>query len=144
MLIYAVYFSSRPDISLYNSNISNVDSLMHNNSDCKFLILGDYNFTNVNWVSLNNVATPNLSNVNNFYFNFLAGFSYLNLLQFNLVYNHSGSLLDLVFCNINYVNVFSVICPHVPLYRMYYPALLIKLSILFLKLLTIRNKFMTS
>lgn len=71
-----------------------------------------------------------LKNVNNLNSEILAGFSYLNLSQLNLVYIRSGSLLDLVFSNANNINVSSVICPLVPLDTMYRPALLIQSSVI--------------
>lgn len=62
------------------------------------------------------------------YSNILAGFSYLNMLQCNLIYDRYGSFLNLVFSNVKNVNVSQVTCPLVPLDRMYYPVLSIKIS----------------
>jgi len=92
---------------------------MQNNSNCNFLILGDYNLPNVNWFPYNNIATTNLSTVNNFEANILDSFSCINMSQFNLIYNHSGSLLDLVFSHVNNASVSSETCPLVPLDQMY-------------------------
>lgn len=93
-------------------------------------MLGDYKLPNIQWISVNNNIIPNLSNVNNFDSIILTSLSYLNLSQQNLIYNRSGSMLDLFFSNINNVSVSSVTYPLVPLDYMYHPALLIKISVL--------------
>lgn len=51
-------------------------------------------------------------------------------MQFNLIYNRSGSLLDLVFCNVFDINVTNEIHTLLPLDSMYHPALSVELPIL--------------
>lgn len=113
---------------------------MYNKPYSKFLILGDYNLPNIRWISINNNVIPNLSNVNNYNSNILNSLSYTNLIQHNLVYNRAGSMLDLVFSNINNVSVSSVVYPLVPLDRMYHPALLTKISVLLSKPLNYKEQ----
>lgn len=84
-LVSAVYFPPTTDMNVSNKYIYSIDNLLSNNSRSKFLIFGDYNLPNINWQSYNG----------SFEFYLIAGFSYLNLRQFNLIHNHSGSLLDL-------------------------------------------------
>lgn len=48
--------------------------------------------------------------------------------------------MDLVFSNVNNVNVFQVTCPRVPLDCIYHPTLLIKLSVLFLEFLDYKEQ----
>lgn len=76
-----------------------------------FLVLGEYNLTNVNWVSNNRKIIPRLSNNNLYESNIISALSYVNLMQNNLIHNSSGSLLDLVFSNIVNVNVSSETSP---------------------------------
>lgn len=140
LIIGSVYIPPRSDIEYYVIHNNEIDNIMCNNSNSKFLIIGDYNLPNIKWVSTYNYATPNLLNLSNVDSNILAGFSYLNLLQYNLVYNRSGSLLDLVFSNADNVNVSSVIYPLIPLDQMYHPALLIKLSVMFIESLDYKEK----
>lgn len=101
LIIGSVYIPPRSCIEHYNVHINVIDNIMYNNSNSKILIVGDYNLPNVKWTSNNKHVTPNLLHLSNQNSNILAGFSYLNLLQYNLVYNCSGSLLDLVFSNID-------------------------------------------
>lgn len=103
---------------------------MYNKCNYKFLILGDCNLLNIQWISLNNKAIPNLSNIHNFNSNILTSFLYINIMQYNLVYNSSDSMLDLVFSNINNGSVSSVIYPLVPLDRMFHLEFLTKISII--------------
>jgi hypothetical protein len=63
-------------------------------------------------------------------FNVLVNLSYLNLIQFNLIYNRSGSLLDLVLSNV--VNEDHML---LPLDSMYHLALTIELHIFSFKYL---------
>lgn len=95
----------------------------------KFLVLGDYNLTNVNWVSNNRKIIPRLSNNNLYETNIISALSYVNLMQNNLIHNSSGSLLDLVFSNIVNVNVSSEASPLVPLDYKFHPALKITLPL---------------
>lgn len=110
-----MYFPPRSDLNVYNSHVNVIDYLMCTYYNDKFLVLGDYNLTNVNWVTNNHKIIPRLSNNNCYESNIISLLSYVNLMQYNLVYNSSGSLLDLVFSNIFNVNVISETSPLVPL-----------------------------
>ena len=118
LIIGTVYLPPRSDIAVYNNHFDLLDNLMSNNPNSKFLILGDYNLPNIQWITVNNNIIPDLSNVNNFNSNILTSLSYINLTQHNLVYNRSGSMLDLVFSNINNVIVSPVMYPLVPIDQM--------------------------
>lgn len=61
--------------------------------------------------------------------------SFQNLIQFNLIYNRSGSLLDLVLSNVFNINVGNENSTLLPLDSMYHPALTIELPILSFKYL---------
>lgn len=57
----------------------------------------------------------------------LTHLSYLNLIRYNLKYNYSVSLLDLVFSNLFNINVFNENHTLPPLDSMHHPALTIEL-----------------
>ncbi|KAL4083887.1 hypothetical protein QTP88_029203 [Uroleucon formosanum] len=124
-----VYFPPRSDLNLYNSHVNVIDNLKSKYYNDKFLVLGDYNLTNVNWVINNQEIIPRFSNNNLYESNILSALSYVNLMQNNLIHNSSGSLLDLVFSNIVNVNVTSETSPRVPLDYKYHPALKITLPL---------------
>lgn len=107
---------------------------MQNNSNYKFLILSDYNLPNIQWVSVNNSITPNLFNTNNFDSSILASLLYVELTQHSLIYNNSGSLLDLVLSNINNINVSSVMHSLVLIDHIYHTAWFVKTSVLLFEL----------
>lgn len=108
LLVQCIY--NRVRILLYIIIISMlyIIAYTYNKSNSNVLILGDYNFPNIQQISVNNSVINNVSKVNNLYLNIL-----INILtQHNLVYNRLSSMLYLVFS-----------C-------MYHPALLIKISVL--------------
>jgi hypothetical protein len=74
--------------------------LLNTNCSSKFLIFVDYNLPNINyinWQSVSGSIVPVGAHAGSFESNVLAHLSYLNLMQFNLIYNGSGLLLDFVF-----------------------------------------------
>ena len=60
LIVGSVYFPPRSDLNMYNSHVNVIDTLMVNNHNDKFLVLGDYNLTNVNWVINNHKIIPKL------------------------------------------------------------------------------------
>ncbi|XP_060861783.1 uncharacterized protein LOC132938784 [Metopolophium dirhodum] len=129
LIVGSVYFPPRSDLNLYNSHVNVIDNLMSKYYNDRFLVLGDYNLTNVNWVSNNRKIIPRLSNNNLYESNIISALSYVNLMQNNLIHNSSGSLLDLVFSNIVNVNVSLETSPLVPLDYKFHPALKIPLPL---------------
>lgn len=95
--------------------------LNDNNCRSKFLIFGDYNLPNFNLKS--GSIVPTVARAGSLESSVLAHISYLNFMQFNLIYNCCRSLLDLVFSNMFNINVINEIQPLLPLVPMYHPAL---------------------
>lgn len=97
--------------------------LNNNNRRSKFLIFGDYNLPNINWQSVNgSIIVPTVARAGSLESIVLAHLSYLNFMQFNLIYNRFESLLDLVLSNMFNINVINEIHPLLLLDSMYHTA----------------------
>jgi hypothetical protein len=135
LVIGAVYIPSAFDINVYDIHFNTVDVLLNTNCSSTFLIFGDYNLPNINWKSIYDSIVPMGARADSIESNVLAHLSYLNLMQFNLIYNPSGSLLDLVLSNVFNINVVNEDHTLLPLDSIYHPALTIELPILSFKYL---------
>lgn len=130
LIVDAVYFPLGSDIGFYNLHVESLENLLYSHSSSKFLILGDYNLPVINWSLTNNKILPQLFNISSHDSNILSSISPTNLIQFYLLFNRMGSLLDLVFSNVSNVIVSSAANSLVPLDYKYYPALDISLLVL--------------
>ncbi|KAF0694325.1 Reverse transcriptase domain-containing protein, partial [Aphis craccivora] len=135
LVIGAVYIPPASDINVYDIHFNAIDVLLNNNYHSKFLIFGDYNLPNISWKSVNGSIVPSGARAGSLESNVLAHLSYLNLMQFNLIYNRSGSLLDLIFSNVFDINVINENHTLLPLDSMYHPALSLELPVLSFKYL---------
>lgn len=118
MVIGAVYipYPTKELLSLHSQDICAIQERL---GDVSFVMTGDYNLPNHDWA-----AEPEDTSFAPQFFNDLA---LLNLVQFNSVPNIFGSLLDLVFSNLNFVKVQCNIDPLLPLDD-FHPALLLELT----------------
>jgi len=116
LIVGSVYFPPRSNLYLYNSHVNVIDNLTSKHYNDKFLVLGDYNLTNVNWLINNHKVIKYESNI-------LFALPYVNLMQNNLIHNSFGSLLDLVSSNFVNVNVTSETSSLVPLDYKYHNTL---------------------
>jgi len=130
LVIGAVYIPPASDINVYDIHFNAIDVLLNNNCHSKFLIFGDYNLPKISWQSVNGSIVASGARAGSLESDVLAQLSYLNLMQFNLIYNRSGSLLDLIFSNVFDINVINDNHTLLPLDSMYHPALSVELPIL--------------
>jgi hypothetical protein len=110
-------------------HIDSIDSVLCDSYNSKFLAIGDYNLSVINWQLVVNKINPQLFNISSTKSNILSCLSRSNLMQYNLIYNRVCSLLDLVFSNVHNINVSSTIYSLVPLDYNYHPALNISLPV---------------
>jgi hypothetical protein len=135
LIIGAVYIPPASDINVYDIHFNTIDVLLKENCNSKLLICGDYNLSNIKWQSVNGSVVPVSASVGSLESNVLARLSFQNLIQFNLIYNRSGSLLDLVLSNMFNINIANENSTLLPLDSIYHPALTIELPILSFKYL---------
>jgi len=135
LVIGAVYIPSAFNINVYDIHFNAIDVLLNNNCHSKFLIFGDYNLPNISWQTVNGSFAPSGARARSLESNVLAHLSNLNLMQFNLIYNRSGSLLDLIFSNVFDINVINENHTLLPMDSMYHPALSFELPVLSFKYL---------
>jgi len=112
--LYALYIPPNSDLHVYNLHVDSIDSVLCNNSNSKFLAIGDYNLPGINWQFIGSKIKPQLFNISSIKSNILSCLSRSNLMQYNLIYNRTGTLLDLVFTNVYNIIVSSALNSLVP------------------------------
>lgn len=96
LTVGSVYFLPKSDLNLYNIHDNVVDNLLCNYYNDKFLVLVDYNLTNVNWVINYHKIITTLLNNNLYASNILFNLSNVNLMHITSV----GSTICGVWCEI--------------------------------------------
>ncbi|KAJ8939442.1 hypothetical protein NQ318_010626 [Aromia moschata] len=101
-----VYVPPYASVENLKTHLHNVSAVRQNHEKDDILVIGDYNIPNISWTKHNS---------NNYYRAFITtdgfgeslidSFNYLEVQQYNGVYNNNGKLLDLVFCSIDHVFV---------------------------------------
>lgn len=130
LLLVLSIFPPASNINVYDKHFNTIYVLLSKNYTSKLLIFGDYNLPNINCQSVNGLIVPAGVRAGSLESNILAHLSYLNLMQFNLIYNRSRSLLDFVFSNMFNMNVVNENHTLLSLDSIYHPALSIELPIL--------------
>ena len=117
LLIGNVYFPPNCDYEVYEEYLNAVQELISNSKfkDIKLIILGDFNITKYNWVNNNYHCTAigrNPSHIINRIVLLLNSFCNTNSLrQFSSIKNNYDNILDLVFSNIDNIQVNESIDP---------------------------------
>jgi len=142
--LYALYIPPNSDLHDYNLHINSIDAVLCDNYNSKFLALSDYNLPGIDWQLVDSKIKPQLFNISPTKSNILSCLSRSNLMQYNLIYNRTGSLLDLVFSNVNNVNESSAIYSLEPLDFNYHPALDISLPVVSIECIDYKEQIMIS
>lgn len=125
VIIGNVYFPPYTDISIYINHFDIINNLLLSFPYGKNIIMvGDYNLPKFLWHPSTFGFFPGLMNLNNIELEFISKLSFLNLFKFNNILNSTGSILDLVFSDLNNLVVNKAVNPLVPCDN-YHPALLI-------------------
>lgn len=140
LILCAIYIPPNSDLHVYNLHVDSIVSVLCNNSNSKFLAIGDYNLPGINWQFIDKKIKPQLFNISSIKSNILSCLSRSNLMQYNLIYNRTGSLLDLVFSNVYNIIVSSALNSLVPLDFNYHPALDISLPVVSIEYLDYKEQ----
>lgn len=133
IIIGNAYFPHRTDISIYNIHFDIINNSLISFPYVKNIIMvSDYNFPKLNWLTGLNSFFPDQINLSTTKSEFVSKLYFLNLFQFNNVNNSSGLILDLVLSNFNNVFVSKSVNPLVPC-ATYFPGLLISIPIIVIK-----------
>ncbi|KAJ8946190.1 hypothetical protein NQ318_001702 [Aromia moschata] len=110
-----VYVPPYASVENLKAHLHSVSAVRQSHEKDDILVIGDYNIPNISWTKHNshNYYTA-LITTDGFGESLIDSFNYLEIQQYNGVYNNSDKLLDLVFCSID--NVFVDLCtnPLVP------------------------------
>lgn len=142
LLLCAVYIPPSSKDCIYSEHLSRVEEIVESCDGQTVIVVGDYNLSGVKWIEHpgDDGIIASCNSVGEKYF--CDSLNFLNLSQYNFIYNHNSVLLDLVLCNSDIVRV-SRSEPLVPLDNNH-PALLITLYDSYLEALgqQIRYKYL--
>lgn len=124
-IIGSIYIQPNTDKSNYDLYLNSINEIYHNYPGSNIILIGDFNLPNVLWSHYskdNSIITP-LCEASSTESSFINGLSCLHFSQFNFNFNNCNTILDLVFCNLVYLNVIDIdsILPFDP----FHPALTI-------------------
>jgi len=109
-IISSAYLPPNSPPQLYETFMSTVENLLSIYSDYLFIFCDDFNLPNVSW-SNDNHGLIYSSKSGSLLNCLLETFAANNLFQINDIFNKSGSLLDLIFVNLNQHKIKAALIP---------------------------------
>lgn len=101
-----VYIPPSCDCNALNKHIELLEDIRMKFHDANFVVLGDYNLSNLKWthnITSNSFIPSNITTANAQ--KIVDGYNFFNFVQMNSFTNPHGNVLDLVFTNYNQVTV---------------------------------------
>lgn len=126
LLLCAVYIPPSSEDYVYSDHLGRVEAVIDGCNGGTVCVVGDYNLPHIDWIQHPEGDGIIANCSNNREKSFCDSLNFLNLNQYNFVYNQNNVLLDLVLCNSDNVRV-AESDPLVPLDNNH-PSLLITLG----------------
>lgn len=127
ILLSNVYIPPQSSVENYEAYCQSIEEVLSKNSCDKICLCGDFNLPDIKWQS-DHMGVSALSGTSSQASVIVDFMAYLNLFQINNIPNVLGSMLDLVFCDSQNVNV-NICNNPLLLCDKYHPALLFNIDI---------------
>lgn len=106
LILCAIYIPPASPVGVYLDHFSRVEKFMADHVESKLCLVGDYNLPDIAWLGNPGCNGLSPSHASSSAHQEICDFlCYLNLLQYNQIFNHRNSILDLVLSNITHVSV---------------------------------------